>query len=177
MNQMWTPSGCDTDDICANWQQIQCIQQIVLNVLSQGIPGVTDGSLAKAGMVGERIQQSSSGTFTGNPYSTVVPAVTVPAGDWSIQAQLAIADTSSAGGYFYEGLLELLGPTNNILGTSLLQVTPMANNGFAAINANTQVFPFNVSVPTIISAQIKVVGYAPTTPGNWAIAVYGRRVR
>jgi hypothetical protein len=73
------------------WQDIAQFQQFLMAMLSQmgpiPIQGVTDGSDAKAGYVGEFVQMSASIPFPATPATTVVGSVGVLSpGDWNCTA-------------------------------------------------------------------------------------------
>jgi hypothetical protein len=96
--------------VCRSWNEIQCLKQVIQEVLDElgitkpgtppgtggggGTPstplvGVTDGSKAAAGIVGEYISGTQVIPVTNAATVTYTPVpVTIPAGDWDVEASI-----------------------------------------------------------------------------------------
>jgi len=77
--------------VCDLAQNNTAFQQCLVNAIAasgSNVPliGVTNGSQAQPGQVGEWIQFQVNGNYTAGPQTQIVSVGTLPAGDWGVQA-------------------------------------------------------------------------------------------
>jgi hypothetical protein len=162
------------------WQDIAQFQQFLQCMLSQmgpiPIQGVTDGSDAKAGYIGEYITGQSPFTYTAYPNITTVnlsPLVVSP-GDWNLWSFAGMATEFGAVQYGLSpvpaGVYGGLGAVNSIGGAS-----PVAE--YASVMSPTT--RANVTVPTLLPFTLTVHQDTSSSlpAGNGILYVFGRRVR
>jgi hypothetical protein len=161
------------------WQDIAQFQQFLMAMLSQMGPypvqGVTDGSVAKPGNIGEFLVASATTAWsiaTTTSVNQTVSVLVVPPGDWNVQVQVDVNFTFS-GGFFNLSPVPagLVGPlSGSIFGGGAA--------GQSNISMNSNVAQLTVSVPTLLPVYISLLNEtAGTVTGNtdtWATA---RRMR
>jgi hypothetical protein len=88
------------------WQDLAQFQQFLLAMLSQMGPipftGVTDGSDAKAGQIGEYIIANGNLSYPASvtTHGSISPLV-LPPGDWNVGASLQTSTDTATGAFFY----------------------------------------------------------------------------
>ena len=137
------------------------------------IQGVTDGSAAGPGMVGELLQSSFSGTVsTGTVSTATFAAITLSPGDWDIYSDLNFGDVSVAAEFFTSVDAYL-----SIDATRLVDLVVggswAVGEGISAIALPARPVPLSVSVPTLIVGG----GFSVATPGQFTWVTIARRVR
>jgi hypothetical protein len=163
------------------WQDIAQFQQFLICMLSQAGPfpmqGVTDGSDAKPGMIGEFVSLTGSMSYAANPAVTqqIVSVGVLSPGDWQI--------TSWLGATTPVGLAEFsLSPTpagvsNSMLGISWQVVSGVATSQDLTINSTQARGSF--TVPTLLPFSITINQSTATglLAGTAILTVQARRVR
>src|SRR5262245_51703107 len=112
------------------------------DILAEGVPptnviGVTDGSNAPPGMVGEYVTSVAAGSMTGP--NIIIPAITVPPGDWMVDFTFSL--DMATGGTFTEFVAiipanqrpEGMEPTESPIVASLNQGGSPPSEGFQAL--------------------------------------------
>jgi len=132
--------------------------------------GVTDGSSAQPGQVGEIIQGSATNVaFNPGGVSYVAP-LTLPPGDWNVQALMEVgsnAPSDFAGAIFQSSEAS---PSIGwfILGGALTEA------GSTSAWFPSNVCPWSTATPTLISFGVTYIG---TSTGEFNMWCYARRVR
>lgn len=145
------------------------------------VMGVTDGSSAAPGFVGEVIKQTTTGSLvvtagTGNP--TTFNALVVPPGDWNIQGMLTLSNLLPAGCFLNEISFNLgIGSTN--LTSYTMNAAFAANSGFIGGTYSCNAFQVTTSSSVSISSTAFVQGGIGTPNGtiNYSFLGQGRRMR
>jgi hypothetical protein len=162
------------------WQDIAQFQQFLQCMLSQmgplALQGVTDGSVAKAGQVGEVIRGSSSQTYLGNPTATQwVPQspLVVPPGDWNLWAYMSFS--TGIGGCEFLLSPQPAGVSNPMTGQSFVTGTTVLQS----VNIIGQMAVGSFSVPTLLTfgGNINNSTDAGIVGGTGILTVEGRRMR
>jgi hypothetical protein len=164
------------------WQDIAQFQQFLLAMLSQAGPvplqGVTDGSIAKAGYIGETMFTTVQGTFpnTAN-FTQNISALVLPPGDWDISVFVQLVAAYTSGTYFY------LNPLPAGIANDMRCVTGAVNTSIGADLVDQSmtgpVAQANVTVPTLLAFTM-VTNYAGATTqpaGTFYWQTYARRMR
>jgi hypothetical protein len=170
-------------------QLIRCILQDMTTGPGGGImmpiQGVTDGSAAKAGQVGEFVTGSSQGTVTtaANQTQMLSPLVLQP-GDWDCQATLwSGAALNGVSGYLSptpSGVTQVpvVGVPASVQPTPLSIWTSLVSAIEGGVWMHSGRAQANISVPTLLpfTLQFNILG-AGTTAGNFTLFVSARRMR
>jgi hypothetical protein len=140
--------------------------------------GITDGSLAAAGAVGEVINSTVSGAFpvtiaTANPVSSLV----VTPGDWDVQSTATLTVTS---GTTLQGASFLLNPLPTGFSTNMSTIIGNQTVGASPQNALTMSSPVaraSVAVPTLMAFTLTTNTTAAGGSGTWSFFSRARRMR
>lgn len=143
-----------------------------------GFPsGITDGSSAASGKIGELISSTiATGSATSLTTSTPknITSISLTAGDWNVWGQVGvIGDTGTTLTFFIGGV----SGTSATLGTAgtfqsqLSSITLGANN----LRAATPILPVNITVTTTYYLVVNAV-FGTSTLGGFG-TLYARRVR
>jgi hypothetical protein len=159
------------------WQDLAQFQQFLICMLSQAGPfpmqGVTDGSDAKAGMIGEWITGNSTVAYAAYPAVTdsTVSTLVLSPGDWDIWAYMYLTTAFGASSF----TLSLL-PTG--FSDNLTGIAGALGQAELNIIIGNQVRA-NVTVPTLTSFKIHVdqSGNSALLAGNAQLTVNARRRR
>lgn len=142
------------------------------------IIGVTDGSTAAPGEVGELLTQTTNGTMsTGTPGITGA-AITLTPGDWNVQSEITISDLTA--GFYFNGMLYSL-----MNGTTVLAQFSLENNFTSNVGGWVSgIFPTNLaavstSVPLLLTGSATIYGIFGTGTGSaaYSIVTKARRMR
>ena len=167
----WVPSGqcgqcgCGWDQCSCGWQCQPCPPGIRGPII-----GVTDGSKAAPGEVGELIIGTANTAYPAsslNWNATLSPLV-VPPGDWLLTSSMGFS-TMIQGAYFYLSPLPP-GISNNMSGQAYT-----ANTTAAEFTLIGTVASLSVSVPTLLPFFVNLDTL--TNAGTAYIQVEGRRMR
>jgi hypothetical protein len=159
------------------WQQISQFQQFLQCMLSQMGPvplqGVTDGSDAKAGYIGEYMKASVNVNYAASVVTTTTASVIViPPGDWNLWAYGQIS--APVGSVFYEASPMPAG-LSNALGSYIGSGDPAAAT---YASPNTPVARGSFTVPTLIAFSVRVDQLTGSLPAGYMIlSVEARRMR
>lgn len=151
---------------------------------SSGLMGVTDGSVAAPGFIGEVIKQTSSGTVTVVPPPGGAPtsfaALVVPAGDWNIQGTATFHDLTN-GVYFDQMNFVLsMGSPAVTLASFVLAANFTATAGGAIGGTySCAVFSLSVSTSTTINCALQIISVPGGTSGSgsYNFLAQARRMR
>jgi hypothetical protein len=146
------------------------------------IIGVTDGSVAAPGQVGEVLSSLLSGTFTGaisgtSASQTALSIMTLTPGDWNVQYWLQVnADI--------QGAAFALGPSPagalNSMETILFGYPAFTDpeGTFQGVILTAATTPINVATPTLLAGTLTVwSGTTSVTSGPYTMKMWARRVR
>lgn len=166
------------------WQEIAQLKAIIRQIMQESGPfpiqGVTDGSNAAAGMVGEHIQGSAVVNFEAYPAvtNTVVSVLVVPPGDWDLR----IASQFSV---FIGGTFIYLDPVpagmSSALegGMQLFSTVQQASNTELTTVVIGEYARGSFTVPTLLPVRVKIDQSTDQilTAGTCTISIQGRRAR
>jgi hypothetical protein len=160
------------------WQQISQFQQFLQCMLSQMGPiplqGVTDGSVAKPGMIGEVMSFTQKVPFTtaiGQTQSLSVGVLSP--GDWNCQGWLA-TDTEVTGALFYINPVPVGFPVQAGYANVILGGPGIGNQ----LSLTAPVLAASISVPTLIAYTVVTNPVAVgANPGNVTVILTARRAR
>lgn len=197
------PPGCtcqmccqiDSDTIRC-WQQMQLFEQMISDIVNKifanptpemitaitnmfntnVIPsvGVTDGSNAKPGHVGELLHfYVPAIPFTAAQQLQVIPVGIIPPGDWQIQIEAGVQ--SGAMGSL-SGQLDTLpvGFTHYLQTYFQIDITPGTAGEILATSLWAKA---NVTVPTPMNYRVTTNFFQTGTAGTFALAAEARRMR
>ena len=127
--------------------------------------GVTDGSDAAAGMVGEYLTASGSGVGLTNNVMTTVATLNLTAGDWNVYGGVTFNITSAASSHYGAGV--------DTLGQTMIATIP-TGSGTWMLSAGAPVRR-NVTAPTMVN----LVAQAGFTSGSVSAdgTISARRMR
>jgi hypothetical protein len=140
--------------------------------------GVTDGSYAKAGFVGETMFQQATGSFPNTQaFTQSISTIILPPGDWNVSVFLQLVGAYTTGTYFY------LNPQPAGISTSMRSVTG-AISVVTGVDLTDQsitgnVAQANVKVPTLLAFTL-VTNYGGATTqgtGTFIWETFARRMR
>lgn len=150
---------------------------IVPPALNGPIRGVTNGQAAAPGNVGEWIQRGVGGTLTISTNSylvTTVTPITLPPGDWDIDAKLDLS-------VLFTGAQFLLNPTipgmsSNMFTAGFLPGVVHQITMGSIVSLRSQLLSANAA--TILQFDITTSNYTTgSVTGNYTFTVNARRVR
>jgi hypothetical protein len=161
------------------WQDIAQFQQFLQCMLSQMGPypvqGVTDGSDAKAGNIGEYIIMNATMAYAANPASTqqTISVGVLPPGDWDLTSFLS-ASTNVGGAGFYLSPAPA-GMSNNMAGGQW----QLASGSTESVAINGRAARGSFSVPSLLPFTIIIdQAFATGLPaGTATFTVEARRMR
>jgi hypothetical protein len=162
------------------WQDIAQFQQFLQCMLSQMGPypmkGVTDGSAAAPGNIGEYMTQSANMAYAANPAKTqqILSVAVIPPGDWNLTATLAV---STVIGEAYFDLPTIpTGVENDMFG---LAVVNTAVSSDQTVRVNGQPARGSFTVPTLLPFSVTVDQSTATglLAGMATMSVSARRMR
>jgi hypothetical protein len=162
------------------WQDIAQFQQFLMCMLSQlgpyPVQGVTDGSDAKPGNIGEYIMLSVAMPFAANPANTqqVVSAGVLPPGDWQIYPALQLSTIVGSAQFWLTP--QPAGVTNDMAGTA--GTIGIAGSETAA-RVIGQIARGSFTVPTLLAFTVHVDQSTATglAAGTATLDVEARRMR
>jgi hypothetical protein len=164
------------------WQQIAQFKALVRHVLTEMGPiplqGVTDGSNAQPGDIGEYLQGNAQLNYAAYPTNTLgnVAPLVIPPGDWDIWSS---ASTTTAFGtvIFYLNPLPT-GISNAMEGLSGAVDTATATTQLNAVFSG-QMARGSFTVPTLMNFAVEVAqsSDAALLAGQFALRLEARRVR
>lgn len=142
-----------------------------------GLRGVTDGSQAKAGQVGEVITQTYTGTITTAAPTALFQVITLPPGDWDVRSWLVWQDNVWPAGVFVTAMALSLFINNNTLTADSLSGSFPAGSGFASSYLKPAVIAVSVAAPTLITGQFIAVGPSAGLNLQFTVDCQCRRMR
>lgn len=145
------------------------------------ITGVTDGSDAAAGQVGEYISGSTDISFSAYPQitTTVVSPLVVQPGDWDLSASMLVGTTAASVPFAAASIILQPVPTgmsNNMRGEIGSYANSNAQNYGMVIGQNAR-GSFSIATPLLFSVQINQNGASSLPAGTATLLVQGRRRR
>jgi hypothetical protein len=163
------------------WQDLAQFQQFLQCMLAQAGPialqGVTDGSNALAGNIGEYIILSGSLPYAAYPTATsgVVSVGVLPPGDWNITGNMQASSLTGPASFHLTPVP--VGMSNQMWAVTNVFTTAGASEENIALNA--QAARGNFSVPTLLAFTIGInQGVASTLPaGTATLTLEARRMR
>ncbi|HKD27855.1 MAG TPA: hypothetical protein VKC66_18360 [Xanthobacteraceae bacterium] len=179
------------------WQMRKCyddlkklesvIRDLMKDILAEGVPptnviGVTDGSNAPPGMVGEYVTSVAAGSMTGP--NIIIPAITVPPGDWMVDFTFSL--DMATGGTFTEFVAiipanqrpEGMEPTESPIVASLNQGGSPPSEGFQALVMPGSTIRINNTTPQLVVMQMFFFPSIPAgTPQVYNLFTQARRMR
>jgi hypothetical protein len=197
------PSGCAPpgcfDWIAkaqACWDQSQDLEafltQVITDIFTQNpgiipppppsagtgpIIGVTDGSDAAPGEVGEWMTSQVTGTISQNAGLATYQTLTLTPGDWDCWAQLDTGLETGSTNFFQQLYFRLAyGSTPVAFAWADVGGVFPAGSGFAGGIWNTYAGRVSISAPTLIVATVETFGYTGT-PVDITITTNARRMR
>lgn len=190
MNQWCPPPSC-VDQAQACWDQSQQLEALVTKVLQNIItndpsildkPGVTDGSSAPAGIVGEFMQFSHTFSIpTTWNFQQLVTVGTLPPGDWNINAEIY------TGGAVVGGIIANVSPLPTGMSNALsmgmgiyVTAAEAAMMQQTALSSPVARGSFTVATPLTFLVQTNWLlggGVIAPQPGTGTLQVGARRVR
>lgn len=145
-----------------------------------GVKGVVDGSIAFPGYVGEVITTVATGSLSVIPppgaAAINVTALVVPPGDWDVWSTINIADVTP--NCFWDYIIFIINNPAGAGGGG--EVTgAWTGGGLTGGQYSCAPIPVSVSVPTIFTATLQIVGVTGgiSGTGNYTLTTVGRRVR
>jgi hypothetical protein len=163
------------------WQDLSQFQQFLLAMLSQmgSIPfqGVTDGSDAKAGIIGEYIVMRGSAPYAAYPTNTTasISVGVLPPGDWNVTATMV--STTLVGSADFHLAPQPTGMSNEMWGVA----NAFTSGGVSEqnISLNAQAARGSFSVPTLLAFTIDIGQSAAASlpAGTATVQVEARRMR
>jgi hypothetical protein len=152
-----SPGQCQSD-IFQCWSQVEMLKKIVADIIGEiggpiktgPIQGVTDGSNAQPGEVGEYYQNIMNVNFNSGTQTQNVAAGVLPPGDWDAYAMF-IADLALSTAAFYL-VPQPAGVSHNMGG-----VWNVGSPTVAQITANASPARANLVVPTLFNFSLETV--------------------
>ena len=159
------------------------------NIMAIGIVGITDGSMASAGNVGEHLQKiigvANAVPFTTSGNWVTISTLTVTAGNWQI---FAIAESSCAGTNFTaNSMVEVRVATTNAITSQLTNNNTLAFDWIQAepyhegnVTYGNKTYPYVLSyVSVATSTAYYLMGKASYTGGSpkWIGSLTALRIR
>lgn len=148
---------------------------------SGGIKGVTDGSVASPGNVGEIITQTSNGSINVNVPPGAAPtnfaALVVPAGDWNIQGTVSL--TALTIGVYWDYIIFSLMNGSTTLISADIAGNFTGPNGFVGGTYSCAVLSISVAATTTVTCSLQVIAVngGPNGTANYTFTTKGRRMR
>jgi hypothetical protein len=162
------------------WQDIAQFQQFLMAMLSQMGPypmqGVTDGSDAKPGMIGEYVTGAGSLNYAANPAvttGTVSPLVLSP-GDWNITTWLYMTSPYGEAAFWLDP--RPVG-NSNLLRGAVAGVTAISSVNTSVVVGQTGRGSYTVPTLLAFSVTIDQSTSAALTAGTASVVVEARRMR
>jgi hypothetical protein len=158
------------------WQDIAQFQQFLMAMLSQMGPypmqGITDGSQAIAGNIGEVAHSVVAGTFpvTANNVQTISAIVLSP-GDWDVSATCDMQGAATTGSDF-----ALTPVPTGVL--DQLSAVAAVSTGVEDTSLHSGVTQANIKVPTLLAFQLTTnITGAGAAAGTFNFTTFARRRR
>lgn len=181
----WQPDDCGCGDGWGNiqqcWNEIEQLKLLLSEVISSMGPipltGVTDGSNAKPGEVGEFFHAEANVAYGAYPAvtNTTVSVTVVPPGDWDLWASF---NTQGGVGLILVNLAPApSGISNQMIGFGTFgTVGAMSYEGAVLINMSAR---GNFTVPTLLPFSVHIDNSQDTglLAGSGIMMVEGRRRR
>jgi hypothetical protein len=163
------------------WQDIAQFQQFLICMLSQAGPfplqGITDGSNAKAGNIGEYITMVGTMAYAAYPAVTTgtISAGVLPPGDWNITS--AMTASAQIGEVSFYLSPEPAGMSNAMLGVA--GITTYGAGSTQTLSLIGQNARGNFTVPTLLPFAVAVYNNTGSTlvAGTVTLTVEARRMR
>jgi hypothetical protein len=184
----------------ACWDQSQSLEQFLTKVItdiftqnpdiipspppsagSGPIIGVTDGSSAAPGEVGEFLSQSESGSFvaTAGGGSAVYAALTLTPGDWDVSSTVQLTNINNS--FYYNGMEITISNAATVVGEYLWRGNfNVAAGGIIDGIFTTPTFRVSTSSPLLLTGMAEVLGvFVGTGTGtvDWSANTVARRRR
>jgi hypothetical protein len=146
----------DTGNIDQCWRQINALKQIIADILQEmggpiktgPILGITDGSVALPGRVGEVMEANPAPIpFTGLPQSINVSAMVLQAGDWLVWTSALLQTNDGSNGIYNANIHLNPAPTGS---SNVLEGWWAASTPFAKVGLETRMMTLNITVPTLL---------------------------
>jgi hypothetical protein len=143
------------------------------------IIGVTDGSVAAPGEVGEVLRSTVNGSVTsGGGFSATFQALSLTPGDWDVDGDLFLSDVSSQAQYWSVIQYSLTVGGASEAAAQINAIWAGGVGGFAGGDFLTNPFAISVSQPTLVVGQISLGAAASeTVPGTYIATTAARRRR
>lgn len=132
--------------------------------------GVTNGSDAQPGQVGEWVQFAVPATYTAIPQTQILSLGVLQPGDWDIWANILV---STAVGWI-ECFLD---PQPAGVSDSLFSVMGELSAGQEGVRLTSVVARASISVPTLFAMQVQTNNINGTVAGNMIVTLDARRMR
>lgn len=145
------------------------------------IIGVTDGSVAGPGEVGEVLRNIVTGTVgvSAGLGSASIAALTLTPGDWDVQTNIQFTDNTT--NLYMNGLkLDINNGATNILEFLLLNQFTASAGGFAEGDFSTHQYALSTATPVLLTGNLTVYGSGGTvTTGTatYTVTTAARRRR
>lgn len=150
---------------------------IASSPVSGPILGVTNGSVAQPGQVGEVAGLAATGsTPAATPPAPTVINLSVGVlqpGDWMLFGFVNLDESAAATGTYI--FAQLLNGGTNLAAISFGYAPP--GEGTIGFNAGLPAAHLSVAVPTLLTGLIQVAGQAAAVPINWQFGVFAQRIR
>jgi hypothetical protein len=175
------------DNIRSCWRQIAELKQIIAEIIGEiggpvktgPIMGVVSGTNAAAGMVGEVVSTSLTGTFTPAAQSQALSSVVLQPGDWDVSLKCSLEAPSGSVGNT-GGSIEL-SPLPAGVQPIEAEFYTSGTNKVASVGMSAQPAQVNITTPTLLAFMLKTnqPGYATgdEAGGTFTVEVRARRMR
>lgn len=145
--------------------------------------GVTDGSVAAPGVVGEILRSVVTGTAntgggSGIAAQTSFAAITLTPGDWNIQSNVSLVELA-ANTFFTQWDYSVKDGTTSVADVSFLGTWGTATNGgLIGGNFPTPAFAISTAAPKLLTGNINLFGtFAAGTACSFTATTTARRLR
>jgi hypothetical protein len=173
--------GCGFGGLVQCWQDIAQFQQFLQCMLSQMGPypvqGVTDGSNALPGNIGEFMTATGTYAYAANPAISIgsISPIVLPPGDWHVWASMGFS-TAVGGAEFY--LSPQPAGTSDNMGATDQFVSPTTQS-FSYVRLISAAISGNFTVPTLMPFYVKIDQSTATglTAGTASLLIGARRMR
>jgi hypothetical protein len=151
---------------------------VSINSGSTGIKGVTDGSFAAPGMVGEVLRTTSpiNMTITSTQVqSTTFSALVLSPGDWDMQALFFIVSITS--GTLDYAFLQVQASAGGFAPGGLAGIWTQPPAGVTEMQVSTNVMQVNYNQPVLVTGTVTVASPAAGTVVQGQVIAAARRMR
>jgi hypothetical protein len=165
------------------WRQVAELKHIIRQVVTDMKldMGVTDGSQAKPGEIGEVMATQVKGTFLATPQTQLISTLVLSPGDWQVSAACYLNVTTNAmtGAQFNLSPLPVGAQTD--ISAAVWSPSTATDPDLWTVQLSSIPTAVNVTVPTLLAFSLQTnntsTGSPATGPGTWAFNVQARRMR